>query len=64
MYLTFLRDKRVVGGCEADVGDGDLVEFVCICSIFVVLFNTFVAKQWSSQMLIEFCDSLGLYVRA
>ena len=46
--LTFVRYKGVVSGCEADVGDGDLVKFVRVGSILVVVVQRRVTKQWSS----------------
>ena len=58
MVLTFLWYKGVISGCETDVGDGDLVEFVRVPRSFVIVLNSNEAKYWSSETVIKLRDCL------
>ena len=53
VYFTFVWDKWVISGCETDIGDADLVELVRVPSSSVIIINSGIAEQWSSQTLIK-----------
>ena len=60
MYLTFMRHKGVVSGCDGDVGDADLVKLVSILGSSVVLIHTRVTKQRHRQTIIKLGNCFGL----
>ena len=51
--FTFLGDKWVIRGCETDIGDADLVELVRVPGSSIVIINSGIAEQWSSQTFIK-----------
>ena len=48
-----MRHKRVVSGCDGDVGDADLVKLVRVPGSSVVLIHTRVTKHGSCETLIK-----------